>query len=81
METAIEVVHAPDEESVQVDISPLFAFPPVVGLALFNIFKHRVCRGVLGDNVEEKRTPANHDLLLPEMDGEFKLVEGREKVS
>lgn len=69
-------VYAPDKQSVQVDIRPLLALPPVVQLALFDIFQHRLGGRVLGDDVEEQGAPADHDLVLAEMLGELELCFG-----
>jgi hypothetical protein len=45
----------------------------VVLLALVQILEHRLGRGVLCDDVEEKRAPANNLLLLAQMTGKLKV--------
>lgn len=60
-------VAVPDEQAVQVSVRPLLRLPPRVDLALVQILNHRLRRGLLLYDLDEKRRPRHDRGLVAEV--------------
>lgn len=69
----IEVCALPDEETVQVGVSPFLRFPPVIKLSLVDVFSHSAGRRFFPNDPQEERAPVNGDLVIHQVWGKFKL--------
>lgn len=63
----------PNEQSVQVEVSPLLGLPPMMLLAIILVALHGICGSGLGHRLEKDGTPRNVDIVLSQKGSELQL--------